>query len=84
MANFDSGVAKYVTGRCTVEVNFPVDFNGKEDVSCKMCQFFRRTCSTCGLNGMVCAFPDKFVGDYCPLEKVEEESISDGEEEHPW
>ena len=71
MANFDSGVAGYVIGKYTVEVGFPIDFKGNADISCKQCQFFRRTYSTCGLNGTVCAFPDKFVGDHCPLTRNE-------------
>ena len=73
MANFDSGVAKYIIARATVEVGFPVDFNGKAEVNCYMCQFFRRTYSVCGLTGDVVAFPQKYVGDTCPLVPVEEE-----------
>lgn len=73
MANFDSGVARYIIGRYTVEVGFPVDFNGRADISCNQCQFFRRSYRTCGLNGTVCAYPDKFVGDQCPLILVDEE-----------
>lgn len=73
MANFDSGVKDYVLARCTVEVGFPVDFNGRADISCNQCQFFRRSYRICGLNGTVCAYPDKFVGDQCPLVLVEEE-----------
>jgi hypothetical protein len=71
MANFESGVSRYVIGRYTVEVGFPVDFKGNADISCKQCPYFRRTYSTCGLNGTVCAYPDKYVGDHCPLEREE-------------
>jgi hypothetical protein len=71
MPNFDSGVLKYIIGRYTVEVGFPVDFKGNADISCKQCPYFRRTYSTCGLNGTVCAYPDKYVGDHCPLEREE-------------
>ena len=78
MANFDSGVAKYVLGRCTVEVGFPVDFNGRADICCRQCPYFRKTYNTCGLNGTVCAYPEKFVGDNCPLERVEEEDKDNG------
>lgn len=71
MANFYSGVSKYIIARATVEVGFPVDFNGNASVCCYMCQFFRRTYSTCGLTGDVVAYPQKYVGDTCPLEPVE-------------
>lgn len=73
MANFDSGVSRYIIGRYTVEVGFPVDFKGNADISCKQCSYFRRTYSICGLNGTVCAYPDKYVGDHCPLERAEED-----------
>lgn len=82
MPNFDSGVFGYVIGRATVEVGFPVDKHGNPDISCYQCQFFRRTYNTCGLNGEVCAFPQRFVGDHCPLERVEKEE-KDGAEEYP-
>lgn len=78
MANFDSGVSRYIIGRYTVEVGFPVDFKGNADVSCYQCQFFRRTYSTCGLNGEICAFPQKFVGDHCPLERIEDGNADNG------
>lgn len=73
MANFDSGVKEYIIGRAVVEVGFPVDYKGNADISCRQCQFFRKNYSTCGLNGTVCAFPEKFVGENCPLERVEKE-----------
>ena len=72
MANFDSGVSKYIVARATVEVAFPVDMNGNASICCYMCQFFRRTYSTCGLTGDVVAYPSRFVGDSCPLRPVEE------------
>lgn len=74
MANFDSGVARYIIGRCTIEVGFPVDYNGRADISCKQCPYFRKTYSVCGLNGAVVAFGQSFVGDSCPLEQVEEDA----------
>lgn len=73
MANFDSGVARYILARATVEVGFPVDRNGNASICCYMCQFFRRTYSTCGLTGDVVAYPSRFVGDSCILIPVEEE-----------
>lgn len=73
MANFDSGVERYIIARATVEVGFPVDMKGNADISCYQCQFFRRTYSTCGLTGDVVAYPNRFVGDTCILVPVGEE-----------
>lgn len=72
MANFDSGVAKYIKGQATVTVNFPVDFKGSCDVSCYQCKFFSRNNGVCQLNKEVVAYPQKYVGQNCPL-KIEEE-----------
>lgn len=74
MPNFDSGVSKYIIGRCKIEVGFPVDHNGKADISCKQCPYFRKNYNLCGLNGAVVNFPMSFVGDSCPLERVEEDA----------
>ena len=71
MSDFSSGVMRYIVAKATVEVAFPVDMNGNASICCYMCQFFRRTYSTCGLNGCVVAFPQKYVGDSCPLKPVE-------------
>jgi hypothetical protein len=73
MANFDSGVASYIHAQAKVDVFFPVDFKGNADISCNQCYFFRRSYKTCGLNGEVCQYPEKYVGASCPLEVVEEE-----------
>lgn len=67
-----SGVSRYIKGTATVEVNFPVDLSGKIDVCCRQCWFFRRSYSTCGLNGQVCEYPEKYVGSHCPLDFGEE------------
>lgn len=72
MPDFDSGVKGYVTGVATVFVKFPISWKGEEDISCKQCQFFRVTSRTCALNDKVCAYPEKKVGDWCPLERVED------------
>ena len=52
--NFDSGVADYVRAYAVVRVAFPIDYKGNADVNCYQCPFFRRSYSTCGLNGSVC------------------------------
>lgn len=72
MANFESGVADYIHARATVDIYFPVDHNGNADISCTQCFFFRKNYQTCGLNGEVCQYPQKYVGDSCPLKPVEE------------
>ena len=72
MANFDSGVSSYIHAKATVNVFFPIDWRGNADKSCNQCPFFRRTYRKCGLNDAICAFPEKYVGDWCPLEEVKE------------
>lgn len=73
MANFDSGVASYIHAQAKVDVFFPVDWRGNADISCSQCFYFRRNYKTCGLNGEVCQYPEKYVGASCPLGEVEEE-----------
>lgn len=75
MANFDSGVMKYIKTRATVEVGFPVDWKGSAEVCCKHCQFYYRSTQRCGLTQQVVNFPDRYVGECCPLEEVKENEI---------
>lgn len=70
MANFDSGVKGYVTGECTVQVHFPVDFKDNAEICCKHCQFLSSNERVCQLTKRPVAFPNKYVGDFCPLERV--------------
>lgn len=72
MANFESGVYGYVHAVATVDVFFPVDSKGNADICCKQCPFFSESGSKCRLNGSICAYPNKYVGDHCPLEKTDE------------
>lgn len=72
MANFDSGVASYVHTQAVVEVSFPVDFRGVADISCNQCPFLRRQSRSCALNNAVVAYPEKYVGNECPLIPVDE------------
>lgn len=72
MANFESGVAGYVMAKTTVTVHFPVDFNGKADISCRQCPFFSQSRRSCLLNREICEYPEKRVGSFCPLEEVYE------------
>lgn len=68
MANFESGVASYVVGVAKVKVNFPVDAKGRSEIACKHCPFLSSNERMCQLNKEPVAFPNKFVGQYCPLE----------------
>lgn len=72
MANFESGVAKYIHAKALVEVHFPVDFHGNADISCRQCPYFSPSRRTCQLNKGICEYPEKYVGSHCPLEVVEE------------
>lgn len=67
MATYESGVSAYVRGTATVEVFFPVDAKGNADVNCYQCEFFHRTSVRCGLNNRICAYPQRNIGQYCPL-----------------
>lgn len=79
MADFSSGVKRYIKARAVVEVGFPVDFRDKADISCRHCNFFVRATLRCGLNQEIVNYPDKYIGTACPLEPVIEE---EGEEEN--
>lgn len=71
MANFETGVSRYIKTRAVVEVGFPVDWRGSIEIACKHCPFLLRTSSRCGLTQQVVNFPDKYVGECCPLELQE-------------
>ena len=73
MANFDSGVKGYVTGQYLVKVHFPIDFRDNVAIACKYCQFLSSNERMCQLNKMPVAFPNKYVGDFCPLKPLESE-----------
>lgn len=73
MANFDSGVSRYIKGYCMVEVSFPVDNRGREDVSCNQCTYYIRSQRRCALNQEIVNYPDTHIGGYCPLTFEDEE-----------
>lgn len=75
MANFDSGVARYVIGQATVTVGFPVDRRGNAEIACKHCRFFIRVSQRCGLNQEIVNYPEIYVGANCPLERIEEDEL---------
>lgn len=72
MANFESGVKRYIKAYAVVEVNFPVDWKDNPEVACKHCDYFHSTTRKCGLNHHVVNYPEKHVGDKCPLIPAEE------------
>ncbi len=74
MANFESGVKRYIRAAGVVEVNFPVDWRDNAEIACKHCDFFHTSTRKCGLNHRVVAFPEKYVGEFCPLVPIGEES----------
>lgn len=74
MADFESGVSRYIKGYAVVEVKFPVDLRGNRDVNCYQCRFFSRNTGMCQLNKQIVSYPQKYVGDDCPLTvEIEEE-----------
>lgn len=75
MANFDSGVRGYVVGVHTVRVFFPVDERGREEIACKHCPYLSSNERTCMLNKQPVAFPNKYVGEMCPLTEEEKENV---------
>lgn len=77
MANFESGVGSYIRTQATVYVNFPVDHKGNADISCAQCFYFKEYSKRCGLNGEICAYPNKYVGDACPLSPVVDEETGE-------
>lgn len=72
MANFDSGVKTYIKCYAIVEIEFPVDWNGISDISCYQCKFFSRNTGMCQLTKEISEYPQKYVGEKCPLQMKEE------------
>lgn len=70
MANFDSGVASYIKAEAIIKVNFPVDEKGRAEIACKHCPYLSSNERMCQLNKEPVAYPNKFVGDMCPLREV--------------
>lgn len=73
MANFESGVASYVKAEAIIKVNFPVDEKGRAEIACKHCPYLSSNERMCQLNKEPVAYPNKFVGDMCPLREVEKD-----------
>ena len=73
MANFESGISRYITGYACVSNAFPVDLRGNATICCEVCRFYRAASRRCGLTDEVVSYPGKYVGGRCPLEMEGEE-----------
>ena len=73
MANFYSGCKGFVVMEYTVRVNFPIDWKDRAEVACKHCPYLSSNERICQLNKKPVAFPNKYVGDFCPLKPLERE-----------
>ena len=71
MGNFESGVAGYVKTYAVVNVNFPVDDKGRQEIACKHCPYLSSNERMCQLNKEPVAYPNRYVGDKCPLTEIE-------------
>ena len=77
MANFDSGVKRYIIARAVVEVGFPVDWKDNPEIACKHCNFFVRATQRCALTQTMVNFPERYVGTDCPLVPIEEDEVNE-------
>ena len=73
MANFESGIASYIKAEAVIKVNFPVDEKGRAEIACKHCPYLSSNERMCQLNKEPVAYPNKYVGDMCPLREVEKD-----------
>ena len=71
MANFQSGVSGYVKTYAVVNVNFPIDDKGRQEIACKHCPYLSSNERMCQLNKEPIAYPNRYVGQHCPLIEIE-------------
>lgn len=64
---FETGVGGYVWGKTEISVPFPVTRKGEPDVCCDHCRYLSRTGKYCQLNKEIVYWPEKYIGDQCPL-----------------
>ncbi len=64
---FENGVSGYITGIAEIKVNFPIDEKGRAEIACKHCPYLSSNERMCQLNKKPVAYPNKFVGQDCPL-----------------
>ena len=70
---FESGVASYIKAEAVIKVNFPVDEKGRAEIACKLCPYLSSNERMCQLNKEPVAYPNRFVGDMCPLREVKKD-----------
>lgn len=68
MANFESGVSGFIHTKAVVNVCFPIDNKGVSAVSCNYCKYYSRYNRQCKLTDEVVPYPERYVGNDCPLE----------------
>lgn len=67
MADFSSGVKAYITGKCEVQIHFPVDFKDNAEINCYQCKMFSRNTGICQLTKEISEYPTRYRGSRCPL-----------------
>ena len=67
MADFSSGVKAYITGKCEIQIHFPIDWKDNADVNCYQCKMFSRNTGVCQLTKEISEYPTKYIGSKCPL-----------------
>ena len=72
MANFETGVSRYIKATATVDVYFPVDLKGNVYICSDACQFYRKSSSRCGLTNEPMLWSGRYVGGDCPLKPANE------------
>ena len=72
MANFETGVSRYIKATATVEVYFPADLKGNVYICCDACQIYRKSSSRCGLTNEPMLWSGRYVGGDCPLKPANE------------
>jgi hypothetical protein len=67
MVDCSSGVKAYITGKCEIQIHFPVHFKDNADVCCYQCKMFSRNNGICQLTKEISEYPTKYRGSRCPL-----------------
>ena len=79
--SFDSGVARYIIGKATLTIAFPVDYRGNARICCEVCPFYSMTSKRCHITGKPTEFPSKYVGSHCPFEIEYENTMGENAQE---
>lgn len=72
---FESGVTGFVSGVAKVKVYFPVDEKGRAEIACKHCPYLSSNERMCQINKQPVAYPNKYVGQDCPLREENETDV---------